>query len=494
MTTELAQLAQARRSSPGPGRLTIPFLRGQGARPVLLAVAVAMASGATVPLGLPALGLGVAALVLLSSLIPEVQRLGRLLVVTGFAILVGVSDSAIGPSGVSADGFQFSIVKWLPYGLLLVGSAILSLPDSRSRARLRIPHVAVVGWAFVCGLAALANSNPQLSLLRWVQVVVPLVAALTVWRVRGPTRSLIHAVLAGAAWLTLSALAMLFGRGLGPQASADSDVAESGFRLGGFVHPGALGLSAALLGLYAIWLIISARRFGIFVGAGIFAVAGLALALSRARTAFLVAATMVAVVAILTAHPKGLPRVRRVDPRVFPLIVVALTLLVGASALAAWFVRGDASQLTTLTGRTYVWSEIAKLIEDRPLLGWGPGVLRSGAVAEEVEERLGFPVRHAHNSLLDAALAGGIPGGALWAVSFLTGGRLAFGNRKTAESAVGLICALWAGLLVWSAVESVAGFGLPWLLFLALLAALPVQGGTEFSDDDRITSLRSFKR
>jgi len=65
---------------------------------------------------------------------------------------------------------------------------------------------------------------------------------------------------------------------------------------------------------------------------------------------------------------------------------------------------GDVSEVTSLTGRTEIWSYAIKMIAERPIFGWGTG---SAAVT------FGTLSGHAHNILLQPTVALGIPGGIL---------------------------------------------------------------------------------
>jgi O-antigen ligase len=164
---------------------------------------------------------------------------------------------------------------------------------------------------------------------------------------------------------------------------------------------------------------------------------------------------------------------RNVDPRLFLLVGVSLAVIVFSTTIAGWFVRGNAGEVRTLTNRTRLWQAAFKLVGQRPVLGWGPGLLRSGEVADRVRDQVGF-VGHAHNAMLDACLAGGLIGGTLWLFGFVAVGRALFRHRSPADRFVAFLPCLWAGLAVWGTVEgNLSGFGFSWFLFLALTAAVP---------------------
>lgn len=70
---------------------------------------------------------------------------------------------------------------------------------------------------------------------------------------------------------------------------------------------------------------------------------------------------------------------------------------------------GDASELTTLTGRTVLWSYLLEKIAEKPLLGYGMGSV------ETVSANLGYEwATHAHNAYIEAAVYTGYLGGAIF--------------------------------------------------------------------------------
>ncbi|HEY3813574.1 MAG TPA: O-antigen ligase family protein [Caulobacteraceae bacterium] len=76
----------------------------------------------------------------------------------------------------------------------------------------------------------------------------------------------------------------------------------------------------------------------------------------------------------------------------------------------------------TLTGRTKIWAAAARLIHQRPTLGWGYGAVwdnkdRWGPLTRIVNQA-GFTPQHAHSSWYEMALTLGFVGAGIWALWF----------------------------------------------------------------------------
>ena len=78
----------------------------------------------------------------------------------------------------------------------------------------------------------------------------------------------------------------------------------------------------------------------------------------------------------------------------------------------------------TFTGRTKIWASVLRLIDARPLLGYGYGAVWTdpsgwGPLARIVKET-GFTPQHAHNSWLEQWLGLGLVGLCAWILTYLT--------------------------------------------------------------------------
>ena len=78
---------------------------------------------------------------------------------------------------------------------------------------------------------------------------------------------------------------------------------------------------------------------------------------------------------------------------------------------------GDASEVTSFTGRTEIWYAVLKLVEAQPLMGYG--YASSVFVLPEHTNEVGFATSHAHNVMLQLLLTTGWIGAALFALSIV---------------------------------------------------------------------------
>lgn len=76
----------------------------------------------------------------------------------------------------------------------------------------------------------------------------------------------------------------------------------------------------------------------------------------------------------------------------------------------------------TLTGRTFIWDGIARVMQKRPLLGYGYGVVWTDeepyAPLAKITQVAGFRAYHAHSCWFEVWLALGLVGLCVWAVTF----------------------------------------------------------------------------
>ncbi len=111
-------------------------------------------------------------------------------------------------------------------------------------------------------------------------------------------------------------------------------------------------------------------------------------------------------------------------------VLAVYAAVVGLSALAAGIYLAPDVFFTllgkdaTLTGRTKIWSAIARLIQDRPWTGYGYAAVWTdtsgwGPLAWIIKWA-GFKPQHAHNSWLEQWLGLGVFGLAAWALYYLT--------------------------------------------------------------------------
>ena len=387
-------------------------------------------------------------------------------VVVSFAMTAAFSDSNIVDPIASGSGLVgFHPLKVAPYLLLLGSTAVLLLGLRGRRSKATRAEVAL-GIYFVAGaIGAATGPQPVSSLLRLGQGLVPFLSVLAAMRLAKDRRHLLLTAVVAAVWWHVGSALFLYSRGEGFLPLGPNDE-----RLAGFIHPDSLAIASAFLVSIGLVRFLSAqdgRRtlIGIaMMGAGL-----LTLILARGRTGF-VALLAMGLVAVLSR-----PRARIRDflgwiPRRGLIIAVSsLFVIVSATSIFLWFERGTPEDLTSFTGRTRLWTHSFDLIKERPLFGWGPGILRVGGVAEAtISGNVGFG-GHAHNALLEALLGAGLIGGVAWAVAVGSAARTllsgAMHSERESDARV-----LMVGLLVAGITDGgLAGYGLMWLAFCALL-------------------------
>jgi O-antigen ligase len=444
------------------------FLASRSIGP-LIAAALAIGAG----LAVVGVGAGVpvvaAAILLLIALTPD-GSLRRFFVPVGFAGVAVVSDSTLAPAGIGNDAsVEVTLVKFVPYLVLGFGTVALLFPTGTARFRLRLPHWLVLGYLAATLVGALRNPEQELFVVRWLQVALPFAAMIAWWRSNGASAVLVQAVVVAAAIHVTSAL-FLFGQGQGYEGQeAISLLNYERARLGGFVDPVLLAFVAACFGAWAVWRFLEGPLTGVLLLTSVTGASGAAIWLSRGRTGSLAAVAMIVALVVL----RGATSQKATSRKAVLVTAGVVAGLAFSATLVTWFVRGAPEELQNLTGRTRLWEAAFGLVKERPVFGWGPGLLRSGAFALQIEAEVGF-VGHAHNALLEATLAGGVVGGVLWLSAFAAGGFLLFKRPAQGDGFANLAKSFWVGLLTWGIVEgNLAGFGFSWLLFLGLLAALP---------------------
>jgi hypothetical protein len=75
---------------------------------------------------------------------------------------------------------------------------------------------------------------------------------------------------------------------------------------------------------------------------------------------------------------------------------------------------GDASEITTGTGRSHIWHAVIDLIQQRPLTGWG--YASSNYILPAFSEDIGHPAPHAHNAFLQIMFSNGVIGLLLYVI------------------------------------------------------------------------------
>ena len=191
------------------------------------------------------------------------------------------------------------------------------------------------------------------------------------------------------------------------------------FRMGGLGHPNSIGRLAAVSALIAFAmlrdpsLILRFRGIRIVLVCLIVLMAG-TMVLTFSRTAALAGVLAIGALMFdrLWSRPGIAVIVAGVGALTLGLFAVELITdgkLLHSLALSATK-SGEVEELTTATGRTAIWAEAVRLIQERPWTGWG---LNSAPLIMEDFSS------HTHNLLLHAALCGGVFAGLLVAALLL---------------------------------------------------------------------------
>jgi O-antigen ligase len=128
---------------------------------------------------------------------------------------------------------------------------------------------------------------------------------------------------------------------------------------------------------------------------------------------------------------------------------------------------GNASEITSATNRTIIWSTVLDLAAERPLLGYGYG---SGTfVLPAKSDVIGFPVTQAHNAFLQVLLVSGIVGLFFFTTMLLI--KLYYALKQKDQLNIAFLCFLMVGGLT----EAVAFGGTVAISTFALATVLSLK-------------------
>ncbi len=153
-------------------------------------------------------------------------------------------------------------------------------------------------------------------------------------------------------------------------------------------------------------------------------------------------------------------RYKLLVPVLFPLLLVA-GLLLGATGVSVGSLTGSMGRSSDLTGRTELWSSIASMILERPVLGYGFSGFWEGASSEAsvVESNIGWSPSYSHNGYLEITLSLGFVGLLLFLWILRTGFRRALFYAENPQS----ISDLWPlAFLVFFTIHNLAECSILW--------------------------------
>jgi O-antigen ligase len=322
-------------------------------------------------------------------------------------------------AGVVAEGSVARRVAVLALAAFALYSLIRYRADDRLRLHgpLGVALAGFVGWAIVSPLWA---DDRSLTLTRAAVFAILFLASLAVVRRFSLREIILWTFFASGAYLAFGLFAELLFGTFRPLAS--------GYRFAGTLHPNNQGVNCALLllsGLAAADLKTTDRRQRRIYRAG--ALLGfLFLLLTASRTAF--AASLLAL-----AVYGGMVYSRRVKLAMiyacailFCLLVLSLGNAFLPDVKSAAMLGRDSSNMDSFNGRTGVWTEIARYIAKRPIVGYGYGGFWTPAHITEISEGEQWGIPNSHSAYLDYLLALGAVGMLAYAVVLCAGVSRAF--------------------------------------------------------------------
>lgn len=361
------------------------------------------------------------------------------------------------------DGYI--LPKLLLARALVVTLALLLLLRLAAGGRLTIRRTAL-DWALLAFVASAALSsavaiNRNVALFgtyaRYDGLLTTLTYAALFWLAvqvvdsREEARTVLRVLLASAYAAALLAIAQVAHDSLtsGTFVTAYGTLGQKNV-LGGFL--------VMVLPFAAFELIDSRSRTATVMAANVCVAVATALVLTFSRSAWIAAAAAGVIMAVFIAR-SGRARIAAFRFGATALITAAVTLLVLGSLVQAGGYSSLRADLTSAGDRPAVWADSIKLIESRPLLGYGPD--NFGLVFPEFQsERLQQPWDKAHAEVLQIAATQGVIGVAAYGAMLLAF-VLAFWRGRTNAAAA----AVFAGWVAYQAALQVN--------FTALASAFP---------------------
>lgn len=335
------------------------------------------------------------------------------------AMTLGVFLSAFfGPLDINADGAPMKVGLDVRVVLKLLVTAYCSLLSLYGILRCRQTRSALVsipGFLVACLLCLAIPS----AVLGGSSSALPIVLINLSYLVFVPTclafmgvRRFIAVVLSGILCLMVFAWFLYFAfprYGVFPELLDDGLVVK---RLGGIAHPNSVG-RLAVLGLIVV--VYLRRDFGVYNVLSLMIVALLVSVIVGAQSRTAVAGGLAAFVVLF--HDRILTRVGiALTAAVSFAMMFALFNFAAEDgrpevfidrAIAAVSKSGSAEEITSGTGRVNIWAKSVQLISEKPLTGHGFG--SAAVLLEDFSQST-------HNSVLHAAMVGGIGGGLLMIV------------------------------------------------------------------------------
>ncbi|MCA9068191.1 MAG: O-antigen ligase family protein, partial [Planctomycetaceae bacterium] len=182
-------------------------------------------------------------------------------------------------------------------------------------------------------------------------------------------------------------------------------------RFSGTLHPNTQGLNLAAMCFAALCLVRIRPDRRVFLWT-VFGIGMVFIYLTKSRTSFL--GMFVALAAIWSLSVPFLYKFSTVCVGVWFVSVVGLLFILAGTDITESAsdaaLMGREEQAESLTGRLPLWTELSNYADDRLLVGYGYESFWTPQHIDEVSSELGWGLREAHNSFLDAVLGIGLIG------------------------------------------------------------------------------------
>jgi O-antigen ligase len=186
-----------------------------------------------------------------------------------------------------------------------------------------------------------------------------------------------------------------------------------GNRLSGLTAtPNSMGLAASFgLMLSFYYLIIYKKNFILIAFLSSFSL--IALIMSNSRTSIIAL-----VITIIITYFLKFTQKRIVFACISLFLVTLVVINIDTDEFFSMISRsGDAEEITTGTGRSFIWKKTIELIEQKPFTGWG--YASTSFILPQYEYEIGHAPSTAHNLALQTIFSIGIPGFIIFVLLFL---------------------------------------------------------------------------
>lgn len=327
-------------------------------------------------------------------------------------LVILVTDISLRPSGMETSSFDIqSMTK-----LVIWGGALVIALTNFSKVRVAVARaqpVLLLLYAIIAILSSLWSTTPWYSFGSGIVLLSVVVFCAVVAESLSP-QQIINSILAAMTIFVMLSLLRYF-----YLAATGEFFGFENFRYSGFAGSvNNLGRIGGLLLLF-LWLShlyrsMSLRRGWVLTGLGLFA-----LVTSQSRTAM--------VATFISFWPTLSGKMRVITLLLGSIILVIVMLLYGNKLIepeqGAQFISrsGEVGEVTTLTGRTSIWSYAWEKYQQSPLLGHGYAATRE-FMPKEYFTVYGWTTNSAHNTVLQSLLTTGILGTSillmLWCLQF----------------------------------------------------------------------------